>query len=89
MSLCLYLFFQRFDRIFNDSNCFIALFFCYDKRWDHTDNVCSDRSDQKLSIQTAMFHIYPANGIIKFHTYQKSLMSYFFYMRKFFQLDAK
>ena len=55
----------EFDRIFNESNCFIALFFCYDKRWDHTDNVCSDRSDQKLSIQTAMFHIYPANGIIK------------------------
>ena len=26
-----------------------------------------------------MFHIYPANGIIKFHTYQKALMSYMNY----------
>ena len=79
------LFFQRFDRIFYDRHCLVTFFLCYNKRRDHTDDVCSDCCDQKFSVETAMFYIYTADRIIKFHTNQKSLMSYFFYMRKFFQ----
>ena len=51
--------------------------------------MCSDRCDQKFAIQAAVFYIYTTDRIIKFHTNQKSLMSYFFYMWKFFQFGCK
>ena len=49
----------------------------------------SDSCDQKMSVKTTMFYIHSADSIIKFHTYQKSLMSYFFYMRKLLKLSCK
>ena len=49
----------------------------------------SDSCDQKMSVKTTMFYIHSADSIIKFHTYQKSLVSYFFYMRKLLKLSCK
>ena len=62
--------YQCFYCFFNNCTCLVALFFCNDQRRNHTNDMCANCCDKKLSVKAAMFYFHTGYCIIKLYTNQ-------------------